>query len=198
MGSVASAQLAAAAIDDESAEQASSVADDQRRVGSEPTGATTTSTRAAAPATTEPSPQGAADDEPEADPGETLAPVDCPPLFEVQFPVGSSVPLTDVGPGPADLADWLADHPDAELVIDGHADALGSEQANLELSFRRAEATAAMIIEAGAAADRVQARGFGEYQPLVGLPPDSDRNRRATMQVPGREECSADDEGAAQ
>lgn len=197
-GSVASAQLAITAIDDESTERESSGLEARRHSGSEPTGVEASSADRTQQPTTVPDRPVAADDQTEASNGETQIAVDCPPLFEVRFPLGGSVPLTDLGFSSAELAAWLADHPDTELLVEGHADAEGSEQANLQLSFRRAEATAAMIIEAGAAVDRVHARGFGEYQPLVGVPLDSDRNRRATMHVPGREECPIDDKEAAE
>ena len=135
---------------------------------------------------------GAAEDEPAATGGDGQR-ADCPPLFMIRFPLGSAMPMTDLGSEPAALASWLAEHTEASLLLDGHADAAGSEQANLALSFRRAEAAAAVLIQAGIAADRLQPRGFGEYQPLPGIEPDSERNRRVTMQVPGYEQCPMDD-----
>ena len=119
--------------------------------------------------------------------------LDCPPLFNVLFPVGSAVPIQDLGDEASALASWMAVNPAAQLLIDGHADAAGSEQANLQLSFRRAEATVGLLVAEGVDASRLQSRGFGEYQPIVGEPPDSERNRRVTMQVVGYESCLPDD-----
>lgn len=121
---------------------------------------------------------------------------DCPPLFEVMFPLGRADVPMDMEARAQALASWMAANPEAVLLIDGHADAAGSEQANLELSFRRAEAVATLVIGSGAAADRVTPRGFGEYQPIVGEPLDSERNRRVTMHVPGREDCPSVDAAA--
>lgn len=118
------------------------------------------------------------------------SPVDCPPVFEVQFGRDSAAFDRDGirSQAPA-LVAWLAAHPDTTMVVDGYADASGDPGSNLKLSYERATAVVAELAGAGMPADRMEARGFGEYQPVVGEAADSGRNRRVTTAVPGYEGC---------
>lgn len=193
VGSMAAAGFAvdAASADDEViAGSGAAVADDgaEDPVGSG--GSTTTVATTTAPEASSTTTVPSVPDERET----TTVPTDCPPLFTVRFALGSAAPLGDHEADVVDLVSWIDEHPDAQLLIDGHADAGGTEQTNLRLSFRRAEAVAALLVDAGVDPQRLQARGFGEYQPIVGAPPDSEANRRVTMQVAGLELCPIVDE----
>lgn len=53
------------------------------------------------------------------------------------------------------------------VMITGHTDRLGSDAYNLKLSQRRADAVKAYLVRAGIAANRLQAVGKGESQPVV-------------------------------
>jgi outer membrane protein OmpA-like peptidoglycan-associated protein len=55
--------------------------------------------------------------------------------------------------------------PKASIVVEGHADAQGSETFNLDLSARRAEAVRAFLIARGVPSDRVRATGLGFSKP---------------------------------
>jgi hypothetical protein len=116
--------------------------------------------------------------------------LDCPPELGIRFSLGGAEP---VGPVPetdiAALVGWAERHGEAELIVGGHADASGSEERNLALSFDRAEVVVGLLIDGGLAAERLHPRGYGEYQVMVGEPPDSDRNRRVTVQATGFEVC---------
>lgn len=115
---------------------------------------------------------------------------DCPPVFEVRFGRNSADADPAAVSQPASgLVAWLSTHPAVAAVVNGHSDASGTEAGNLELSYRRATTVAYALTGGGLPADRVQARGYGEYQPMVGEPPDSAGNRRATVSVPGYESC---------
>jgi outer membrane protein OmpA-like peptidoglycan-associated protein len=66
----------------------------------------------------------------------------------------------------ADLAGWLKDHDDVQLLsIEGHADASGTSRHNLELSRARAEAVRALLVELGVDGERLEAIGTGEARP---------------------------------
>lgn len=69
--------------------------------------------------------------------------------------------------------------PDMALVVKGHTDDVGSEDTNLALSQRRAEAVAAVLVGAGLPASRVEALGFGESEPLPGG--TREQNRRVEL-----------------
>lgn len=53
------------------------------------------------------------------------------------------------------------------LRVDGHADASGAASYNEQLSLRRAQAVADVLIETGIAADGVKVRGLGSRVPLA-------------------------------
>jgi len=55
--------------------------------------------------------------------------------------------------------------PDARLVIEGHTDSIGSDEANMRLSEQRAESVLTYFVEKGLPSDRFIARGFGETKP---------------------------------
>jgi outer membrane protein OmpA-like peptidoglycan-associated protein len=72
--------------------------------------------------------------------------------------------------------------PDVVFLIEGHTDAVGSEEDNLSLSDRRAEAVAAALTEAfGVPAENLVTQGYGEE--FLKVPTDGPEraNRRATV-----------------
>jgi outer membrane protein OmpA-like peptidoglycan-associated protein len=86
------------------------------------------------------------------------------------------------------LKDAMAEvgrRPDPEVVIIGHTDRVGSPAQNDALSLQRAERVREALLGLGIAADRVEAVGRGEREPLV---PTEDevaepRNRRVEVTV---------------
>jgi outer membrane protein OmpA-like peptidoglycan-associated protein len=66
-----------------------------------------------------------------------------------------------------------------KIVIEGHTDAVGTEEYNDELSQRRAQAVQRYLVAAqGIDAARLQAVGFGKHNPLPGRSPLAGENRR--------------------
>ena len=66
------------------------------------------------------------------------------------------------------VADFLKQYPDTNAVIEGHTDTSGSALYNKNLSQRRADAVAKVIIERfGIDASRVSAVGYGEERPIA-------------------------------
>ncbi len=53
------------------------------------------------------------------------------------------------------------------LFIDGHTDDIGTEEYNLDLSRRRAQAVRDYLVKAGIPAELITIQGFGKSQPLV-------------------------------
>lgn len=65
------------------------------------------------------------------------------------------------------------------VVIEGHTDARGAEAYNRSLSMGRAQAVKKYLVQVhGIDAERLQAVGFGEQQPLPGTDPHAAQNRR--------------------
>ncbi|HEY1290723.1 MAG TPA: OmpA family protein [Burkholderiales bacterium] len=74
----------------------------------------------------------------------------------------------------------------ADIVVIGHTDRVGNEQANDELSLARAERVKAEFVAQGIApAERIRAAGRGEREPIVPTDNDVDEplNRRVEINV---------------
>ncbi len=63
-------------------------------------------------------------------------------------------------------AEFLLAHPDIQVLIEGHADEIGTEQYNMDLGGRRAEATRNYLVELGVAPERFTTVTLGETQPF--------------------------------
>lgn len=65
------------------------------------------------------------------------------------------------------LARFLRNHPDLDVVVEGHADAREGELGAVELSLARAEAVERFLVAEGVDADRILTRGFGASDPAA-------------------------------
>lgn len=65
------------------------------------------------------------------------------------------------------IADIMNRYPQTQIVIVGHTDSVGSEQYNLELSLRRANAVADYLVMHGVAKSRLGTEGRGELEPIA-------------------------------
>jgi outer membrane protein OmpA-like peptidoglycan-associated protein len=61
-------------------------------------------------------------------------------------------------------AEWLADHPERLLVIEGHADTSGSWETNMRMSQDRADAVRDALVEAGADPVRLVSAAHSENE----------------------------------
>jgi len=71
------------------------------------------------------------------------------------------------------------------VVIEGHTDAQGSDDANMRLSQARADSVRAYLVSKGVKADRIRAVGRGEQQPLASndSPEGRANNRRVEIVI---------------
>jgi outer membrane protein OmpA-like peptidoglycan-associated protein len=67
---------------------------------------------------------------------------------------------------------------DMRFNIEGHTDAVGARDRNLDLSQRRAQSVVDYLVSLGIPASRLVARGYGPDKPRPGLSPMSPANRR--------------------
>ncbi len=65
------------------------------------------------------------------------------------------------------LVETLNDNPNVTIELMSHTDSRGTYADNMELSQKRAQSVVDYLISKGIAADRLQARGYGETQPKV-------------------------------
>ena len=83
-------------------------------------------------------------------------------------------------------AAFIAEHPGAHIVIEGHTDDIGPAAYNQKLSLRRAGSVRQALIEKyNVPADRVVARGYGESRPVAdnSTPEGRLANRRVVVRV---------------
>lgn len=83
------------------------------------------------------------------------------------------------------LSNYLKQHPDRRVLIEGFTDSVGSDQANLTLSQRRSQAVAEALRAQGVDPARVDTRGYGEAYPVASNASTSDRalNRRVEVYI---------------
>lgn len=74
-----------------------------------------------------------------------------------------------------------------KVAIEGHTDAVGSDDYNQRLSEQRAEAVRVYLVSQGVAAQSVTARGLGKTQPIASndTPDGRQRNRRVELVLSG-------------
>lgn len=83
------------------------------------------------------------------------------------------------------LVDWLESQPTKTIIIGGHTDDIGDNNANQKLSMNRAKAVYNYLIEKGIDAQQITYKGYGESQPKVENTSDKNRaiNRRVEVVV---------------
>ena len=102
---------------------------------------------------------------------------------------------TDIKPESAKeldkLVQLLKDNPEIRIEMGSHTDSFGSDAYNIDLSQRRAESTVEYLKAHGIAANRLEAKGYGETKPIApnANPDGSDnpdgraRNRRTEFKI---------------
>ncbi len=84
-----------------------------------------------------------------------------------------------------ELASIASKCPEADIDIEGHTDAQGSEQMNMALSQARARSVVGYLTAKGIAAGRLSAIGYGESRPVASNETEAGRaaNRRIEFKV---------------
>lgn len=79
----------------------------------------------------------------------------------------------------ATLREWG----DMKVEVAGHTDSIGTDQYNMGLSLRRAEAVRDYLVSKGIAPDRLSVKAYGESQPVADNATDAGRfqNRRVEL-----------------
>lgn len=102
-------------------------------------------------------------------------------LSDVLFDTGQAT-LKPGAYAPLDrLAAVLKDHRDRKVLIEGHTDDVGSDQNNLSLSERRAQAVQASLTQRGVDRSQITALGKGENFPIASN--DSAAGRQSNRRV---------------
>src|SRR5712664_1668766 len=83
---------------------------------------------------------------------------------EINFEFNYAV-LTDGYPSLLRMADLLHSHPDYKVKVEGHADAIGSNNYNDKLALRRADTVKQFLVKYGAGDGQITTASFGKRNP---------------------------------
>ena len=83
------------------------------------------------------------------------------------------------------LADFLQKHPNRSVLIEGHTDSVGSDEYNLDLSEKRADAVKNALVAKGVGEERITPKGYGKKYPVASNNTSDGRqlNRRVEVVV---------------
>jgi outer membrane protein OmpA-like peptidoglycan-associated protein len=108
-------------------------------------------------------------------------------LGDVMFDTGRSELKSGAGRKMDQLAQFLVEHPDRRVQIDGFTDSVGTDSYNEELSQRRADAVKAALISRGVQPSRIGTEGYGKAYPVANNNDSGGRqlNRRVEVVIGG-------------
>lgn len=81
------------------------------------------------------------------------------------------------------VAQSLIKYPNSLIDVMGHTDSTGSEQYNLDLSRRRAEAVANYLVSRGVSRARIETIGYGEQYPIADNSTEEGRARNRRVEI---------------
>jgi OOP family OmpA-OmpF porin len=81
------------------------------------------------------------------------------------------------------LVEFLQKYSDRTVLIEGHTDSIGSDEYNLGLSQRRADAVRNALIERGIDRARIDAQGLGKAYPVAGNDTEAGRQRNRRVEI---------------
>jgi outer membrane protein OmpA-like peptidoglycan-associated protein len=108
-------------------------------------------------------------------------------LGDVLFDTGRS----ELNPGSSrkldQLAQFLSEHKERRVQIDGFTDSVGSDSYNEELSRRRADAVKSALLVRGIDSSRISTQGYGKAYPVANNTDSGGRqlNRRVEVVIGG-------------
>ena len=93
-----------------------------------------------------------------------------------------------------ELAESLKEHPDTNILIEGHTDNTGKEAYNMKLSKRRAESVKDYLTSLGVDSNRLEVTAFGEEMPIASNDTEEGRqkNRRVEVAISANEKMQND------
>lgn len=79
------------------------------------------------------------------------------------------------------IATVMTEHPNIHLIVEGHADLIGSDEYNYWISGARAAAMKSYLVSRGVMADRIRVHAYGKDRPIT--LDNSSEGRRANRRV---------------
>jgi len=104
---------------------------------------------------------------------------------DVLFETGSATLSSGAGRNMDRLVQFLTDHPERLVQIDGFTDSVGTDSFNQDLSQHRADAVRYQLVSRGISSTRIATQGYGKAYPVAGNSESSGRqlNRRVEVVI---------------
>jgi OOP family OmpA-OmpF porin len=112
------------------------------------------------------------------------------------FDFGQAAVKSQYLPHLANAAEVIKNHPGLKVEIQGHTDAVGSDEYNLKLGLKRAEAVREALAANGVAADRLSVSSRGERQPIADNQKAKGRSLNRRVEIHVREPGAGSNVGA--
>jgi outer membrane protein OmpA-like peptidoglycan-associated protein len=108
-------------------------------------------------------------------------------LGDVLFDTGRAELKSGAGRKLDQLSQFLVEHPDRRVQIDGFTDSVGTDAYNEDLSQRRADAVKTALVNRGVASSRIGTEGYGKAYPVANNTDTGGRqlNRRVEVVIGG-------------
>lgn len=104
-------------------------------------------------------------------------------LGDVLFETGQTELRTEAMDSLVEVVDLLQSEPDKNIRIEGHTDATGPAETNLQISQRRADSVLEALVSLGVDAQRITSVGMGEDFPIATNDSDEGRARNRRVDV---------------
>ena len=104
-------------------------------------------------------------------------------LGDVLFTTGSAELQSGGDDNLNRLVDFLNQHPERRVLIEGHTDSVGNAQSNQRLSERRAASVRSYLTRQGISPDRLSTSGMGEARPIATNEDASGRQQNRRVEV---------------
>ncbi|HEV7357899.1 MAG TPA: OmpA family protein [Steroidobacteraceae bacterium] len=110
-------------------------------------------------------------------------------LGDVMFDTGRAELKSGASRKMEQVAQFLTEHPDRRVQIDGFTDSVGTDSYNEDLSQRRADAVKAALISRGVEPGRIGTEGYGKAYPVASNNDSGGRqlNRRVEVVIGNRD-----------
>jgi len=104
---------------------------------------------------------------------------------DVSFDTNSTVVRPGLYPELDRVARVMNQYPNTLIRVEGHTDSRGSNEYNMDLSNRRANAVKNLLVQRGIAGSRIEAVAFGETMPVASNDTEAGRqkNRRVEIKI---------------
>ncbi len=104
-------------------------------------------------------------------------------LGDVLFDTGKSTLKGGATSNLNKLAAFLNQYPDRTIVIEGHTDTVGSDEYNMSLSQRRADAVRSFLLNQNVDSSRISTAGMGEDSPVANNDTAAGRQQNRRVEV---------------